>query len=93
MIEDAHKGLEAMSWACSAMKMEEWGTAERRLRGAGDNTALLGAVGEKIQQSLRAPKPDHSDRGRSPPPLPQCNNIRRGTRCAAVRFGSRQPGV
>jgi hypothetical protein len=31
MLEEAHKGLEAMSAACNAVKGEEWGEAERNL--------------------------------------------------------------
>jgi len=31
MLEEAHKALEAMSAACTAMKVEEWGEAERSL--------------------------------------------------------------
>jgi hypothetical protein len=31
MLEEAHKALEAMSAACRAMKVEEWGEAEQSL--------------------------------------------------------------
>lgn len=31
MFEEAHKTLEAMNAACTAMKAEEWGEAERSL--------------------------------------------------------------
>jgi hypothetical protein len=64
MIEDAHKGLEAMSAVCTALKMEEWDTAERRLLELEEITRrLLRAVGDKTQQSPRTPKPDRGDRG------------------------------
>jgi hypothetical protein len=64
MIEDGHKGLEAMSAACTALKMEQWGEAERRLRELQEVTQrLLRGVGDKTQAALMGPQPDKGDRG------------------------------
>jgi hypothetical protein len=64
MIEDAHKGLEAMSAVGTAIKMEQWGEAERWLRELQEITQrLLRGVGDKTQEALMAPQPDKGDRG------------------------------
>lgn len=64
MLEDAHKGLEAMSMAAKAVKMEQWGEAERHLQELQQITQrLLRAVGDKAQEVLQAPNADKGDRG------------------------------
>lgn len=64
MLEDAHKGLEAMSAACNALKSEEWGQAERYLSEIQQiTTNLLREVGKKSRETMMAPKPDAGDRG------------------------------
>ena len=53
-----------MSAVGTAMKMEQWGEAERRLRELQEITQrLLRGVGDKTQEALMAPKPDKGDRG------------------------------
>ena len=48
MLEEAHKALEAMSIACTAIKAEEWGETERSLHQVQETVArLLREVGEK----------------------------------------------
>jgi hypothetical protein len=59
MLEEAHRALEAMSAACTAMKIEEWGEAERSLRQVHETVGrLLRAVGEKSRVVMVAPSPD-----------------------------------
>jgi hypothetical protein len=64
VLEDAHKALEVVSAACTAMKNEEWGEAERCLTQVQEITGrLLREVGEKSREVMRTPKPDLRDRG------------------------------
>jgi hypothetical protein len=64
MLEEAHKALEAMGAASTAIKVEEWGTAERSLHQVQDTVGrLLREVGEKSREIMMAPKPDMGDRG------------------------------
>jgi hypothetical protein len=64
VLEEAHKALEAMTAACTAMKVEEWGEAERSLHQVQDTVGrLLREVGEKSREVMMAPKPDMGDRG------------------------------
>jgi hypothetical protein len=59
MLEEAHKALEAMSAACTAMKLEEWGAAERSLHQVQETVErLLRVVGEKSRVVMIAPGPD-----------------------------------
>jgi hypothetical protein len=64
MLEEAHKGLEAMSTAANAVKDEEWGQAERALMEVQEITGrLLREVGDKARAKMMAPAPDAGDRG------------------------------
>jgi hypothetical protein len=64
MLEEAHKALEAMSAACTAMKGEEWGEAERSLHQVQETVGrLLREVGDKSRDVMMAPAPDKGDRG------------------------------
>jgi hypothetical protein len=64
MLEEAHKPLEAMSAACTAMKAEEWGEAERSLHQVQETVGrLLREVGNKSREVMMAPSPDKGDRG------------------------------
>ena len=64
MLEEAHKGLEAMGTAANAMKNEEWGEAERALMEVQEITGrLLREVGDKAREKMLAPVPDPGDRG------------------------------
>ena len=64
MLEEAHKALEAMNAACTAMKVEEWGQAERSLHQVQETVArLMREVGDKSRETMMAPKPDTGDRG------------------------------
>jgi hypothetical protein len=64
MLQEAHKSLEAMSAACSALKGEQWGEAERCLHQVQEGIGrLLREVGDKVQEQLQAPPPDMGDRG------------------------------
>jgi hypothetical protein len=59
VLEDAHKALEAMSGACTALKAEEWGEAERSLQLVQETVArLLKEVADKSRDAMMAPKPD-----------------------------------
>ena len=63
MLQDAHKGLEAMSRVASAVKDERWGDAERALQEVQQTiTTLMREVGEKVQEKMLVPKPDKGDR-------------------------------
>lgn len=63
MLQDAHKGLEAMSRVASAVKDERWGDAERALQEVQQTiTTLMREVGEKAQEKMLVPKPDRGDR-------------------------------
>lgn len=63
MLQEAHKALEAMSAACTAMKGDQWGEAERSLHQVQETVGrLLREVGEKIHHELRVPPPDTGDR-------------------------------
>ena len=64
MLEEAHKGLEAMSTAANAVKDEQWGEAERALMEVQELTGrLLREVGDKARETMMAPAPDVGDRG------------------------------
>ena len=64
MLRDAHKGLELMSSAASAIKDERWADAERALQALQQLTATLQReVGDKQREQMMAPKPDRRDRG------------------------------
>jgi hypothetical protein len=64
MLEEAHKGLEAMSAAATAVKDEEWGQAERALMAVQEIAGrLLREVGDKAREKMLAPVPDSGDRG------------------------------
>ena len=53
-----------MSAACTALKAEEWGKAERCLTQIQEIAArLLRNVGEKSRETMMVPKPDPGDRG------------------------------
>ena len=63
MLEEAHKALEAMAAACTAMKTEQWGEAERSLYQVQETVGqLLREVGEKSREVLMAPRPEKGDR-------------------------------
>jgi flagellin-specific chaperone FliS len=64
MLEEAHKGLEAMSTAASAVKDEQWGEAERALMEVQEIIGrLLREVADKAREKMLAPVPDVGDRG------------------------------
>jgi hypothetical protein len=64
VLEDAHKALEAMSGACTALKAEEWGEAERSLHHVQETVArLLKEVADKSREAMLAPKPDPPGHG------------------------------
>ena len=64
MLQEAHKGMEAMSAACSAVKGEQWGEAERNLNEVQEIVGrLLREVGEKTRDAMMVPAPDRGDRG------------------------------
>jgi hypothetical protein len=64
MLRDAHKGLELMSAAASAIKEERWADAERSLQALQQLTATMQrAVGDKQREQMLAPKPERGDRG------------------------------
>ena len=64
MLEEAHKSLEAMAAACTAIKTEQWGEAERSLYQVQETVGrLLREVGEKSREILMVPKPEKGDRG------------------------------
>jgi hypothetical protein len=64
MLQDAHKGLEAMSRVASAVKDERWGDAVRCLAELQEITSLLKRqVGDKQRELQMTPKPDRGDRG------------------------------
>ena len=63
MLQEAHKALEAMSKAASALKGEEWGEAERALMEVQETTGrLLREVGDKVREKLMVPTPVEADR-------------------------------
>jgi len=54
MLEEAHKALEAMSAACTAMKIEEWGEVERALHQVQEAVGrLLREVAEKGREAAK----------------------------------------
>jgi hypothetical protein len=64
MLQEAHKGLEAMSTAAKAVKDEQWGEAESALMEVQEITGrLLREVGDKTREKMLAPAPDVGDRG------------------------------
>ena len=69
MLEEAHKGLEAISTAANAVKDEEWGQAERALMEVQEITGrLLREVGDKAREKMMAPAPERRRPGLSSPP-------------------------
>ena len=63
MLQDAHKGLEAMSRVASAVKDERWDDAARDLQELQQlTTALMRQVGDKQRDVMMAPQPDRKDR-------------------------------
>jgi hypothetical protein len=64
MLEEAHKALEAMNAASTAIKDEAWREAERSLHQVQETVGrLLREVGEKSREALMVPTPDKGDRG------------------------------
>jgi hypothetical protein len=64
VLEDAHKALEAMTAACTAIEGGQWGEAERTLHQVQETVGrLLREVGDKSREILHAPTPDKGDRG------------------------------
>jgi hypothetical protein len=64
VLEEGHKGLEAMSAVCNALKDEQWGEAERRLHEVQEIVGLLlREVGDKAREAMITPPPDRGDRG------------------------------
>ena len=63
MLEKAHKALEAMSAACTAMKGEQWGEAERSLHQVQETVGRLLRFGEKVQAELQVPPPEAGEWG------------------------------
>jgi len=58
MLEEAQKALEAMTSACTAIKVEEWGEAERSLHQVQETVArLLREAAEKSRDAMMASKP------------------------------------
>jgi hypothetical protein len=63
MLQDAHRAMEAMSEAASAVKGEQWGEAERALMEVQEITGLLlREVGVKVREKLMVPTPVEGDR-------------------------------
>jgi hypothetical protein len=63
MLQEAHKAVEAMSRAASAVKGEQWGEAERALMEVQEITGLLlRDVGDKVREKLMVPAPVEGDR-------------------------------
>jgi len=63
VIQDAHKGMEAMSAVASAVKDERWADAQRALQEVQRAVeVLLRGVGEKQREAMMAPTPDKGDR-------------------------------
>ena len=63
MLQDAHKGMEAMNRVAVTVKDEEWGEAERALMEVQEITSrLLREVGDKVHEKLAAPQPTKADR-------------------------------
>ena len=64
MLEEAHKALEAMNAASTAIKDESWGEAERSLHQVQETGGrLLREVCEKSREVMMVPSPDKGDRG------------------------------
>jgi hypothetical protein len=64
VLEDAHKALEAMSAACTALKAEEWGEAERSLHQVQETVArLLTKIADKSRDVVMVPKSEPGDSG------------------------------
>jgi hypothetical protein len=58
MLEEAHKALEAMSAACTAMKGEESGEAERNIHQVQETVGrLLREVGDKSRDVMNGSGP------------------------------------
>jgi hypothetical protein len=63
MLQDAHKALEAMSAASTAIKEERWHDAQQTLQQLQALlTSLMRGVGDKAQEAVMAPTEDPRDR-------------------------------
>jgi hypothetical protein len=59
VLEEARKALQAMSAACAAIRVEEWGEAERALHEVQETVGrLLREVGEKRREATMPPRAD-----------------------------------
>jgi hypothetical protein len=59
VLQEAHNALEAMSAACTAIKVEEWSEAERSLHQVQETVGrLLREVGEKSRKTMLASPAD-----------------------------------
>jgi hypothetical protein len=64
LMRQAHKGLEAMSLACAAIRDNDLGAAERALATAQEITGrLMKDVGDKARAAMQSPAPDTGERG------------------------------
>ena len=64
LLRQAHKGLEAMSSVCAAIRDNDFGAAERALAKAQEITGrLIKEVGDKARTDMHSPAPDTGDRG------------------------------
>jgi hypothetical protein len=64
LMRQAHKGLEAMSLACAAIRDNDLGAADRALAKAQEITGcLMKDVGDKSRAAMQSPAPDTGDRG------------------------------
>ena len=62
MLEHAHKALEAMASACTALKTEQWSEAERGLHQVQETVGRLRReVADKSRDAVILPKPDTGD--------------------------------
>jgi hypothetical protein len=64
LLRQAHKGLEAMSLACAAIRDNDLGAAERALAKLQELTGqLMEDIGSKAHAVMQSPKSDTVDRG------------------------------
>ena len=64
LMRQAHRGLEAMSLACAAIRDNDLGAAERALAKVQELTGdLMKDVGGKARAAMQSPEPDKDDRG------------------------------
>lgn len=63
MLQNAHKAFEAMSAATAAIKDERWLDAQKCLQDVQQIlTPLMRSLGDKVQESVLAPKEEKGDR-------------------------------